>query len=78
MNSINTCLSFVLGSVSIFTLNGLYVLMDILDKKALTNTVYIDIKSESLRDVLRTVLKGVNGISAKEDSPSISSPSLTM
>ena len=78
MNSINTCLSFVLGSVSIFTLNGLYVLMDILDKKALANTVYIDIKSEWLRDVLRIVLKGVHGFSVKEDKPSASSPSPTM
>jgi hypothetical protein len=50
----------------------------ILDKKAATNTVYIDIKSEWLRDVLRTVLKGVHGISAKEDKPSASSPTLTM
>ena len=52
--------------------------MDILDKKALANTIYIDIKSEWLRDVLRTVLKGVNGISAKEDRPSICSFSLTI
>jgi hypothetical protein len=51
---------------------------DILDKKASTNTVYVDIKSEWLRDVLRVVLKGVHGISAKEDKPSASSPSLTM
>jgi hypothetical protein len=51
---------------------------DILDKKASANTVYIDIKSEWLRDVLRTVLKGVHGISAKEEKPSASSPSLTM
>jgi hypothetical protein len=51
---------------------------DILDKKSATNTVYIDIKSEWLRDVLRMVLKGVHGISAKEDKPSASSPSLTM
>ncbi len=50
----------------------------ILDKKAATNTVYIDVRSEWLRDVLRTVLKGVYGISAKEDKPSASSPTLTM
>jgi hypothetical protein len=58
-----------------FALNGLHVLTNILDKKALTNTVYIDIKSEWLRDVLRMVLKGVHGISTKEDKPSVSSPS---
>jgi hypothetical protein len=51
---------------------------DILDKKAATNTVYIDIKSEWLRDVLSLVLKGVHGISAKEDKPSASSPTLTI
>src|ERR1700712_6056807 len=51
---------------------------DILDKKTSTNTVYIDIKSEWLRDIVRIVLKGVHGISAKEDKPSASSPSLTM
>jgi hypothetical protein len=79
MNSINTCLSFVLGSVSIFALSELHVLMkNFLDKKAATNTIYIDIKSECLRDVLRMVLKGVHGISAKEDKPSASSASLTM
>jgi hypothetical protein len=42
-----------------------------IDKKASTNTVYVDIKSEWLRDVLRVVLKGVHGISAKEDKPSV-------
>ena len=51
---------------------------DILDKKSATNTVYIDIKSEWLRAVLRMVLKGVHVISAKEDKPSASSPSLTI
>ena len=51
---------------------------DTLDKKASTHTVYIDIKSEWIRDVLRAVLKGVHGISAKEDKPSASSPSLTI
>jgi hypothetical protein len=40
--------SFILGLVSIFTLNGLYILIDILDKKALANTVYINIKLEWL------------------------------
>jgi hypothetical protein len=50
----------------------------ILDKNAATNTIYIDIKSECLRDILRMALKGVHGISAKEDKPSASSPSLTM
>jgi hypothetical protein len=55
-----------------------YTHEDILDKKASTNTVYIDIKLEWLRDILRMVLKGVHGISAKEDKPSASSPSLTM
>ncbi|KAH7374066.1 hypothetical protein BKA64DRAFT_586823 [Cadophora sp. MPI-SDFR-AT-0126] len=42
-----------------------------IDKKAMTNTIYIDIKSEWLRDVLRIVLKGVHGISAQEDKPSV-------
>jgi hypothetical protein len=79
MNSINMCLLFVLGSVSIFVLNGLHVLMKIsYIRRHRPNTIYIDIKSEWLRDVVRTVLKGVHGISAKEDKPSASSPSLTM
>jgi len=51
---------------------------DILDKKASASTIYIDIKSEWLRDILRMVLKGVHGISAKEDKPSAGSPFLTM
>ena len=51
---------------------------DILDKKAPTNTAYIDIKSEWLRDVLSLALKGFHGISAKEDKPSASSSSLTI
>jgi hypothetical protein len=44
----------------------------------MTNTIYIDIKSEWLRDVLRIVLKGVHGNGAQEDKPSVRSPSLTM
>ena len=49
-----------------------------LEKNTSANTVYNDIKLEWLQDVLRTVLKGVHGISAKEDKPSASSPSRTM
>jgi hypothetical protein len=57
---------------------ALYTHEDIINKKAATNVVYIDIKLKWLRDILRVVLKGVYGISAKEDKPSASSPSLTM
>lgn len=57
---------------------ALYTYKDILDKKASTNTIYIDIKLEQLRDILRIVLKGVYRISAKEDKPLVSSPSLTI
>ena len=31
------------------------------------STFYIDIKSEALRDVLRAVLRNINGISVGED-----------
>jgi hypothetical protein len=51
---------------------------DTLDKKTSANTVYIDVKSKWLRDILRIVLKSVHGISAKEDKPSVSSPSPTI
>jgi hypothetical protein len=48
MNSINTYLLFALGLVSLFALNKLHIIThkDILDKKAATNTIYINIKSE--------------------------------
>ena len=34
-------------------------------------TFYIDIKSEGLRDILRTVLRDVNGICLREDKPTV-------
>lgn len=34
-------------------------------------TFYVDIKSEGLRDILRTVLQDVNGICLREDKPTV-------
>ena len=41
------------------------------DKKTKNPTVYIDVKSELLRDTLRTVLRDVRGVSLAEDMPSV-------
>jgi len=34
-------------------------------------TFFVDIKSEALRDILRTVLQDVNGICLREDKPAV-------
>ena len=41
------------------------------DKVTSKPTAYIDIKSDGLRDVLRTVLKHIKWISLGEDKPSV-------
>jgi hypothetical protein len=41
------------------------------DKKDKKLTNYVDIKSEGLRDVLRSVLQDVNGICLREEKPSV-------
>lgn len=45
-----------------------------LDKTTKEPTHFIDIKSEPLRDTLRTVLQNVNGICLREDKPAVYQP----
>lgn len=45
-----------------------------LDRDTKETTYYIDIKSEQLRDVLRTLLEDISVISLKEDKLSVSHP----
>lgn len=40
-----------------------------LDKKISDSVFYVDIKSEKLRDVLRTVLRDIHDVSLNEDKP---------
>ena len=42
-----------------------------LDKKTTDPTYFVDVKSEGLRDILRTVLGDVNGICLREDKPTV-------
>ena len=43
----------------------------VLDKKTLEPTYYVDIKSEGLREILRTVLRDVCAVNLNEDKPSV-------
>ncbi len=45
-----------------------------LDKTTGDLTHFIDIKSEALRDILRTVLRNVNGICLRDDKPTVYQP----
>lgn len=45
--------------------------MKTLDKKTENPTYFIDLKSEALRDILRTVLQNVKGICLREDKPTV-------
>lgn len=45
---------------------------DGLDKKTLDPTYYVDIKSEGLRDILRTVLRDIRTVNLNEDKPTVS------
>lgn len=49
----------------------IFVVRTRIDKKDEKSTQHIDIKSEWLRDVLRSVLRGVNGICLREERPSV-------
>jgi hypothetical protein len=42
------------------------------DKENKYYTEYVDVKSEGLQDILREILKDVNGVSLREDKPSVS------
>ena len=42
-----------------------------LDKKTSDPVFYIDIKSEKLRDFLRTVLQNIYDVSLREDKPQV-------
>lgn len=44
---------------------------DDIDKKTLEPTYYVNIKSEGLRDILRTVLGGIRTINLNEDKPAV-------
>jgi hypothetical protein len=44
---------------------------DGLDKKTMDPTYYIDIKSEGLRNVLRTFLRDIRAINLNEDKPAV-------
>ena len=41
------------------------------DKKTMDLTYYIDIKSEGLRDILRTVLQDIRTVNLNEDKPAV-------
>ena len=42
-----------------------------IDKKTMDPTYYIDIKSEGLRDILRTVLRDIRTVNLNEDKPAV-------
>lgn len=44
---------------------------DTLDRKTNDPTFYIDIKSEELRDIVRTILRDVKGICLGDDKPTV-------
>ncbi len=44
---------------------------DGLDKKTLDPTYYVDIKSEGLRNILRTILRDIRTINLNEDKPTV-------
>ncbi len=41
------------------------------DKKTLSPTHYIDIKSEELRDILRKILRNIRTVNINEDKPAV-------
>ena len=41
------------------------------DKKTMDPAYYIDIKSEGLRDILRTVLQDIRTVNLNEDKPAV-------
>ena len=44
---------------------------DDLDKKTADPTYYVDIKSEGLRNILRTVLRDIRAVNLNEDKPAV-------
>ena len=57
------------GSYWIYVTDG-----ETIDKKTERTTHFIDVKSEGLRDILRSVLQGVDGTFLKEDKPTVWNP----
>ena len=49
----------------------LQVLIVVVDRKTLTPTSYVDVKSMELQKVLMEVLEDVRGISLREDKPTV-------
>lgn len=54
-----------------FTWKNETILILLLDRISEEVRVYVDIKSEGMRDVLRAVLQDVKAISLMEDKPSV-------
>ena len=54
------------NSYRIYVTNG-----ETTDKKTKRTTHLVDVKSEGLRDILRSVLQGVDGTFLKEDKPTV-------
>lgn len=44
---------------------------DSIDKKTLDPIFYVDIKSEGLRDIVRTALRDVRAVNLNEDKPAV-------
>ncbi|KAI9770678.1 MAG: hypothetical protein M1839_003062 [Geoglossum umbratile] len=49
----------------------IFVIRKKFDKENKYCTEYVDVKSEGLQDILREILKDVNGVSLREDKPSV-------
>ena len=48
---------------------------DGIDRKTLDPTYYVDIKSQGLRDILKTVLRDIRAVNLNEDKPAVLLPS---
>jgi hypothetical protein len=56
---------------NVFTWRAETMLIGSLERHSKEVTIYIDIKSEGLRDILRVVLHDIKAISLMEDKPSV-------
>jgi hypothetical protein len=67
-----TCLLLALVWVGILATKLEHQLKPEIDRKGLKSTTYVDIKSECLRDILRTVLEDIKWLCLGEDKPTVS------
>ena len=68
----NTYSLFARGSVSLSTSGQMPLANDdTLDRKTDDPIFYIDIKSQELRDILRNMLRNINGVCLREDKPTV-------